>query len=70
METQKVLPYSKENRMIEVRAALILLASAICGVVATALRLAAGASWPDSLLVGGAASGTSLGVLMLLVSAE
>lgn len=63
-----MLPYSKENRMIEVRAALILLASAGCGVLTAALRLAAGASWPDSLLAAGAASGAALGILAFVIA--
>ncbi|GAA1465005.1 hypothetical protein GCM10009603_43930 [Nocardiopsis exhalans] len=56
--------------MLEVRAALILLGSAGCGVITGALRLAAGTSWPDSLLAAGAAAGAALGILVLVVKAD
>ncbi|QKW32458.1 hypothetical protein HUT17_04820 (plasmid) [Nocardiopsis flavescens] len=54
-------------QMIEVRAALILVASTGCAALTGGLRLAAGASWPDALLAAGAAFGAALGVLVLVV---
>ncbi|CAM3746698.1 hypothetical protein [Nocardiopsis rhodophaea] len=56
--------------MIEVRAALILLASVGAGVIAGALRLAAGASWPDALLTAGAAAGAAFGLLTVAVKPD
>lgn len=56
--------------MIDVRAAVILLGSAGCGVVTGALRLVAGDSWPNALLAAAAASGIALGVLATVVKAD
>lgn len=56
--------------MIEVRAALVLLGSAGAGAVTGALRLAAGASWPDAVLAAGAAFGGALGLLLVVVKGE
>ncbi|WP_285758626.1 hypothetical protein [Nocardiopsis ansamitocini] len=56
--------------MIEVRAALILLGSTGCAALAGALRLAAGASWPDALLAAGAGFGAAVGVLVLMVERD
>lgn len=53
--------------MIEVRAALILLGSAGCGVLAAALQLADGGSWPSALLLGGSAAAGACALLVLLV---
>lgn len=63
-------PGVKGVKMIEVRAALILLGSTGCGVLAGTLRLAAGASWPDALLAAGAAFGAAVGILTLVVRSD
>lgn len=59
-----------EDVMIEVRAAVILLAGVGCGVVTGALMLAEGASWPTSLMAAGAAVAGAVGLLMALVKAD
>lgn len=56
--------------MVDVRTGLILLGSTGCAVLAGALRLAAGVSWPDALLAAGAAFGVAVGILALLVKSD
>jgi hypothetical protein len=53
--------------MLDVRTALILLGSAGVGVLAVALRLADGGSWPAALLVGGGAAAGACALLGMLI---
>lgn len=54
--------------MIEVRAAVILLGSAGCAVVTGALGLAAGASWPEALLMAAGSVAAAFAVLTHVVT--
>ncbi|WP_436892264.1 hypothetical protein [Nocardiopsis dassonvillei] len=49
---------------------MILIGAGGCAVLAGALRLAAEASWPEALLVAGAALGAAVGLLATLVKEE
>jgi hypothetical protein len=49
--------------MLSLHGLVVLTIAALVAVVACALTLATGVSWPAALLSGGAASGITLGVL-------
>ncbi|XKK39446.1 hypothetical protein HFP72_35225 [Nocardiopsis sp. ARC36] len=53
-----------------VRMAVILIGAAGCAALAGALRLVDGASWPEALLVAGAALGAAVGLLATVVKGE
>lgn len=56
--------------MLSLRAALILLGTALIAITAAGLRLAEGESWPTALLTAGAAGGVALGALAILVESR
>lgn len=53
--------------MLSMRAALILLGTALIAITAGGLHLADGGSWPSALLTAGAAGGVALGVLVIVI---
>ncbi|MES0838447.1 hypothetical protein [Nocardiopsis tropica] len=53
--------------MIDERAGLILLAAVTAAAITAGLCLADGQSWPQALLFAGAAAGSTIGVLALLL---
>jgi triacylglycerol esterase/lipase EstA (alpha/beta hydrolase family) len=53
--------------MIDTQAGLVLLSALVFAAITTALCVADGKSWPMALLAGGAAAGSAIGVLALLL---
>ncbi|MEU5859112.1 hypothetical protein [Nocardiopsis dassonvillei] len=56
--------------MLSLRAALILLGTALIAITAGGLHLADGGSWPSALLTAGAAGGIALGVLVAVIESR
>ena len=58
---------NNSHSLLNIRAAIVLLASFVAGGAVLMLTLAAGTSWPQALLAGGAASSGAVAVLNQII---